>query len=161
VDARLYKKFLSLTQGSKHIKALVGAALLTQTAHLLDDMQLADRYLTHVRAAEGASAANLQTRFEEFAKTAQEFPDALDAATPKSTSPLLISEPVELNQPRSVAHLNPHAILSKPPLKIGQDGYGYRGLSLHIDLSTDITWTADDGSELSVSWGTIKGPSDK
>lgn len=84
----------------------MGAALLTQTAHLLDDMQLADRYLTHVRAAEGAAAANLQTRFEEFAKTAQEFPDALDAATPKSTSPLLISEPVELNQPRPVAHLN-------------------------------------------------------
>jgi len=157
-DARIFKKFLSLRQGSKHIKALVGAALLTQTVHLLDDIQLADRYLTHVRAAEGAAAANLQTRFEEFAKAAQQFPGALNAATPKPTSPLQISEPVELNQPRPLALLNPHAILSKPPLKIGQDGYGYRGLSMHIDLSTEVTWTADDGSDVAVSWGAIKAP---
>src|SRR5262249_34245784 len=74
-DARIFKKFLVLRQGPKHIKALVGAALLTQTVHLLDDIQLADRYLTHVRAAEGAAAVNLQGRFEEFAKAGQQFPD--------------------------------------------------------------------------------------
>jgi hypothetical protein len=57
--------------------------------------------------------------------------------------------------------LNPYAVLRKPPLSIGQDGYAYRGLAVQVHLSGEATWRADDGSEVSISWGPVQESSDE
>jgi hypothetical protein len=48
--------------------------------------------------------------------------------------------------------INPHAVLTMPPLKLGPAGYVFRGFAVQIDLSTEITQTADDGSKAVFRW---------
>jgi hypothetical protein len=43
--------------------------------------------------------------------------------------------------------LNPHAVLTHPPLKLGPGGYVFRGFAVQVDVSTEITRTGDDGSK--------------
>jgi hypothetical protein len=52
--------------------------------------------------------------------------------------------------------INPHAVLTMPPLKLGPGGYVFRGFAMQIDLSTEITRTADDGSKAVFRWEVIK-----
>jgi hypothetical protein len=48
--------------------------------------------------------------------------------------------------------INPHAVLTMPPLKLGPAGYVFRGFTVQVDLSTEITRTADDGSKAVFRW---------
>jgi len=52
--------------------------------------------------------------------------------------------------------INPHAVLTKPPLKLGSAGYVFRGFAVQVDLSTEITRTADDGSKAVFRWDVTK-----
>jgi hypothetical protein len=57
--------------------------------------------------------------------------------------------------------LNPYAVLRKPPLAIGEDGYSYRSLIVEVVLSGEATWRGDDGSQLSIRWGPDQKSSDE
>jgi len=161
VDGRLFVKRLTLSNGSEDQfeELLIGASLVTQTVHLLEDLALAARYLTHVKAAEEAAVTALGKRLEEFVKAGRQFPGELKAAATTEPRPRIDAGRVDLNlsqpsptpMPRIV--LNPCAVLGKPPLTMGQDGYAYRGLALEVDLSGGATLRADDGSEVSINWG--------
>jgi hypothetical protein len=159
VDGRLFVKCLTLSNGSEDQfeEILLGASLVTQTVHLLEDLALAARYLTHVKAAEEAAVTALGKRLEEFVKAGRQFPAELKAAATTEPRPRINAGRVDLNlsqpspMPRVV--LNPCAVLGKPPLTMGQDGYAYRGLAVQVDLSGGATLRADDGSEVSISWG--------
>jgi hypothetical protein len=73
-DARLFRKNLFFTHenGSEEFKVLVGGALMTQTVHMLEDMDLAKRCLTHVKAVATAAHSDLRKRFEEFVRAGQQ-----------------------------------------------------------------------------------------
>ena len=43
-----------------------------------------------------------------------------------------------------------------PPLKLGPAGYVFRGFAVQVDLSTEITRTADDGSKAVFRWDVTK-----
>jgi hypothetical protein len=148
-DARLFRKQLLFTdeKGSVEFKVLVGGSLVTQTVHMMEDMALAKRFLTHVKAVATVAHSDLRGRFEEFARAGQQFPAALEAA--RSTEP---RSPIKLD---TNIPLDPHAVLSKPPLVI-RDGYAYRGLTVQIDIPTEVIRQDDDGSESRIRWGPVK-----
>jgi hypothetical protein len=156
-DGRLFRKSLDLHVEQGQFKMLVGASVLTLTVHMLEDMELAKRYLAHVKAAEEAAYASLAKRLEEFVRAGQQFPSAMEAASdPKGVGiqagrfELSPGKP-EAVAPLSLLNLNP-SILNFPKLAIGRDGYVYRTFSTQADLSMNIRWRNDDGSEASFKW---------
>jgi hypothetical protein len=157
-DARLFRKELSFEDknGSVEFKVLVGGSLLTQTVHMIDDPALAKRCLIHVTAVATTAHSDLRRRFEEFARAGQECPAALEAAASiEPRSPIKL-EPFQASN----AVLNPHAVLTKPPLII-QDGYAYRALTVQIDVPTEVIRQDDDGSESRFWWGPVSHPDER
>jgi hypothetical protein len=153
-DGRLFRKSLDLRSGPKQFKILAGATVLTLTVHMLEDMELARRYLAHVKAAAEAAHGRLAKRLEEFVRAGQQFPDALEAAAdPKRRAGMNAGQfelsPAKPTEVMPLTHLNPYTVLDFPKLEIGQDGYVYRHFSVQTDLSMDIKWRNDDGSEAS------------
>jgi len=151
---RLFSKKFTLERGSEQLAVLIGANLVTQTVHMLHDMGLAERCLTHVQAAVEAAHADLVKRLEEFVKAGQQFPAGFEAARMATGSPIRAAS-VELspNQPPASipqTMLNPHAVLDPPSLII-VGGYAYRGQGVQVDLSTTVSWREVDGSESSVA----------
>src|SRR5262245_56821600 len=153
-DGRLFRKYISLHSGPKQFKILAGATVLTLTVHMLEDMELAKRYLAHVRAVAEAAHTSLAIRLEEFVRTVQQFSDALEAASDPKKGPGINAGQFELSPAKPeaampVSFLNPYAVLSLPNLAVGQDGYSYRTFSVQTDMSMNIKWRNDDGSEAS------------
>jgi hypothetical protein len=165
-DGRLFRKLLNVSNsvaGDQFDRILLGACLVTQTVHALEDLTLAGRYLIHVKAAASAAHTTLVKRLEAFVKAGRQFPAELEAAaTTEPRSPISVGQ-FDLSQVSAMptVTLNPYAVLRKPPLSIGQDGYSYRGLIVQVDLSGEATWRGDDGSQLSIRWGPDQNSSDE
>jgi hypothetical protein len=163
-DGRLFRKSLDGHIDSEPFKILVGATVLTLTVNTLDDMELAKRYLAHVKAAEKATQASVAKRLEEFVKAGQQFPDALEAAAVAKPRPSIDTgrfqlSPASLEATVPLSVLNPHTVLKRPNLPIGQDGYKYRSFVMQTDLSTHVKWRNDDGSEGHFKWEVMLGKS--
>jgi hypothetical protein len=156
-DGRLFRKIVTVGGGAKPpLKMLAGITVLTQTVHLLHDMAMANRCLSHIKAAEEASYADLQARLEDFAKAGQDFTDAMQAAATSEQRPTIDIGPFEVRPnapatPMPQVLLNPHAVLTRPPLKLEPDGYAYRGFAVQTDMSAQGTWLAEDGSEVTIT----------
>jgi hypothetical protein len=164
-DGRLFRKTLHLSDGLEQRDVLAGACLVTQTVHLLNDMALADRYLAHANAAGEAASAKLAQRLERFVQAGREYPDAMKTAA-KADPPPPIAGPRFNVSPENrmatvpVTLLNPHAVLTRPPLTIGGDGYAYRGFALGVDVSAELRWRGPDWSETAIAWGHIDASRD-
>jgi hypothetical protein len=155
-DGNLFKRRWMFTVESETFEALAGAAILAKTINTLQDMVLAEKFLTHVKAAAEATDASLRKRLEEFTKVGQEFYDELKIGCPDALQAPILMARVELSPtdpkvtvPRNV--LNPHAVLKQPPLTIGKDGYTYRSVGLEVDVSSTVTWQDPNGVEHSVT----------
>jgi hypothetical protein len=162
VDGRLFRKLLALDIESEHTEFLVGAAVVTQTVHTVHDMALAEQFLSHIKAVEEASWREATKRLEEFVRAGQRFPEQMQASRSAGSKRRIKTERFEMSPDKPVIvpsqTLNPHAVLAKPPLKLGLDGYVFRGFGLHVDISTEITRTGDDGSKSVITWDVPKAP---
>jgi hypothetical protein len=163
-DSRLFRKSLNLHIGSEQFKIFLGATVLTLTVQMLEDMDLAKRYLAHVRAAQEAAHASLAKRLEEFVKAGQQFPDALEAAADAKLGPPIDAGQFQLSPDKPdvkvpLTFLNPYTVLNLPKLTLGQDGYAYRSFVMQTDLSIDVNWRNDDGSEAAFKWEAMVGES--
>jgi hypothetical protein len=156
VDGRLFRKLLALDIEQEETEFLVGATVVTQTVHTLHDMVLAKQILSHIEAVEQAAYAEATKRLEHFVRAGQRFPDQLEAGRSPVAKPRIRMERFEMSPDKPVtvpSHtINPHAVLTMPPLKLGPAGYVFRGFAVQIDLSTEITQTADDGSKAVFRW---------
>jgi hypothetical protein len=156
VDGRLFSKLWALDIEQEQTEFLVGAAVVTQTVHTLHDMALAKQILSHIEAVEQAAYAEATKRLEHFVRTGQRFPDQLKAARPPGAKPRIKTPRFEMSPETSVNvpsyTINPHEVLTMPPLKLGPAGYVFRGFVMQIDLATEITRTADDGSKAVFRW---------
>src|SRR5262249_22457206 len=130
--------------------------------HTLQDMALAREFMLHIEAVEQAAHAEATMRLEHFVRTGQRFPKQMEAARPSGAKPRIKTPRFEMSpdKPLLVPYhmLNPHAVLTLPPLIKGPQGYVFRGFAFQVDLSTEITRTADDGSkEVVIRWEVTKG----
>jgi hypothetical protein len=161
VDGRLFRKLLELEIEAEHTKWLVGATVVTQTVHTERDMALAGRFLSHIRAVEEAAYTAATKRVEDFVRAGQRFPEQMQQARVDAGAPIR-TERFEMVPDKPVIvpaqMLNPHAVLTHPPLKLGPGGYMFRGFAVHIDISTEITRTDDDGSKAVITWDVAKAP---
>jgi hypothetical protein len=166
-DGRLFRKLFSLDikrdGQTERGEVFAGVCLVTQTVHALNDVTLAERYLAHVLAAEDAAHTILLKRLEDFALAGREFPDQIKAAAPPESKRIILGDRFELSPdaqevrlPNTV--LNPHAVLSRPPLGFGLDGYAYRGFGVSGDLAGDVVRRDDDGTETTVFKLEVIGP---
>jgi hypothetical protein len=118
-------------------------------------MALAQRFLSHIRAVEEAAYTTATKRLEEFVRVGQRFPEQMQQAR-VSAGAQIKTKPFEMAPDRPVIvpiqMLNPHAVLTTPPLKLGPGGYAFRGFVLQVDISTEITRTDDDGSKAVITW---------
>jgi hypothetical protein len=156
VDGRLFEKKIGLDRDSGRVTVLVGASVVTQSVHMLRDIALAERYLTQAKAAEEAASADLVRCLEAFTKAGQQFPSAFEATRTEQRPPIIATQfqltPTKPTADIPISSLNPHAVLTRPPLTIGKDGYAYRGLILDVDLSVTASWQEADGSQASITW---------
>jgi hypothetical protein len=161
VDGRLFRKFLVLEIEGDHPEFVVGATVVTQTVQTVHDMALAQRFLSHIRAVEEAAYTAATKRLEEFVRVGQRFPEQMQQAR-VTAGARIKTERFEMVPDKPmiapVQMLNPHAVLTQPPLKLGPGGYAFRGFVLHVDISTEITRTADDGSKAVIRWDVAKAP---
>jgi hypothetical protein len=138
----------------------VGATVVTQTVHTLHDINLTKQFLSHIEAVEQAAYAEATKRLEDFVRMAQSFPEQLQLARSPGAKGPITTERFEMPPEKAVfvtyQTLNPNAVLTKPPLKLGQDGYVFRGFGVQVDVSTEITRTGDDGSKAVIRWGVTK-----
>jgi hypothetical protein len=160
-DDCLFLKRLDVRTGQEQLKILVGATVLTLTVHMLEDMEVAKRYLAHVEATAEAAYTSLAQRLEAYVRTGWQFPDALEAAS-KQNPRIIAGERFELSpaQPEATAPLgllNPHAVLNPPKLEIGRAGYAYRSFSTQVDLPTNAEWGNSDGSKGYFRWAVVPG----
>src|SRR5262249_38685262 len=107
-----------------------------------------------------AAYEKLARRLEDWVKAGQQFPEAMKAAAPTDVLPPIKGEQFNVSpeNPKAtepVTVLNPHAILSMPPLTGGVDGYIWRGFVLQVDLSVEMRLRAADGSETVAKYGAI------
>jgi hypothetical protein len=162
VDGRLFRKLLALEIEAEHTEFLVGATVVTQTVHTVHDMALAERFLSHIRAVEEAAYTAAAKRLEDFVRAGQRFPEQMQAHVSAGAKPRIKTERFEMVPDKPVIvpvqMLNPYAVLTKPPLKLGPDGYVFRGFALQVDISTEITRTGDDGSKGVITWDVAKAP---
>jgi hypothetical protein len=150
-DGRLFRKLLALDIEGEHTEFLVGATVATLTVQTMHDMALAERFLSHIRAVEEAAYTAATKRLEDFVRAGQRFPQQLQNARSAGAKPRIKTERFEMRPDEAVSvpaqMLNPHAVLTHPPLKLGPGGYVFRGFAVHVDVSTEITRTADNGSK--------------
>jgi hypothetical protein len=160
VDGRLFRKLWVLDIEPEQPEFLVGATVVTQTVHTLHDMTLAKQILSHIEAVEQAAYAEATKRLEHFVRTGRLFPNQLKASRPLEAKPRIRTERFEMSPDKPVTvpsyTINPHAVLTMPPLKLGPAGYVFRGFAVQVDLSTEITRTADDGSKAVFKWEVAK-----
>jgi hypothetical protein len=151
VDGRLFRKLWALDIEGEHTEFLVGATVATLTVHTVHDMALAERFLSHIRAVEEAAYTAATKRLEDFVRAGQRFPEQLESSRSAGAKPRIKTERFEMRPDEAVSvpaqMLNPHAVLTQPPLKLGPAGYVFRGFSVHVDIPTEITRTGDDGSK--------------
>jgi hypothetical protein len=151
VDGRLFRKLWALDIEGEHAEFLVGATVATLTVQTVHDMALAERFLLHIRAVEEAAYTAATKRLEDFVRAGQLFPEQLESSRSAGAKPRIKTERFEMRPDEAVSvpaqMLDPHAVLTQPPLKLGPGGYVFRGFSVHVDVSTEITRTGDDGSK--------------
>jgi hypothetical protein len=127
VDGRLFRKLWALEIEGAHTEWLVGATVVTQTVHTVHDMALAERFLSHVRAVEEAAYTGATKRLEDFVRAGQRFPEQMQSARSAGAGPRIKTERFEMTPDKSVSvpfqMLNPYAVLTQPPLKLGPGGY--------------------------------------
>src|SRR5262245_18352342 len=127
VDGRLFRKLLALDIEQEQTEFLVGATVVTQTVHTLQDMALAREFMLHIEAVEQAAHAEATMRLEHFVRTGQRFPKQMEAARPSGAKPRIKTPRFEMSpdKPLLVPYhmLNPHAVLTLPPLIKGPQGY--------------------------------------
>jgi hypothetical protein len=156
VDGRLFRKLWALEIEGAHTEWLVGATVVTQTVHTVHDMALAERFLSHVRAVEEAAYTGATKRLEDFVRAGQRFPEQMQSARSAGAGPRIKTERFEMTPDKSVSvpfqMLNPYAVLTQPPLKLGPGGYLFRGFGINVELFTEITRTGDDGSKAVFTW---------
>jgi len=166
VDGDLFMKLLALEteqEQTEQTEFLVGATVITQTVHTLHDVALANQFLSHIKAVEEAAYGNATKRLEEFVRTGQRFPKQMEASRSPGDKPRIKTERFEMSpdKPMTVPFqmINPHAVLTLPPIKLGTSGYTFRGFTFQVDLSTEITRTAADGSKAVFKWEVTKASS--
>jgi len=133
----------------------VGATVATLTVHTVHDMALAERFLSHIRAVEEAACTAATKRLEDFVRAGQRFPEQHNSARSADAKLRITAGRFEMTPDEPAVDvpaqmLNPHAVLTQPPLKLGSGGYLFRGFVVQVDVSTEITRTNDDGSEKGV-----------
>jgi len=163
VDGRLFRKLLALEIEGEHTEFLVGAIVVTQTVQTVHDMALAERFLSHIRAVEEAAYTAATKRLEDFVRAGQRFPKQMQQARVSAgAKPRIKTERFEMAPDKPVIvpfqMLNPHAVLTNPPLKLGPGGYVFRGFVVHVEVSTEITRTGDDGSKAVFTWDAAIAP---
>jgi hypothetical protein len=152
VDGRLFRKLWTLDIEGEHTEFLVGATVATLTVQTVHDMALAGRFLSHVRAVEEAAYTAATKQLEDFVRAGQRFPEQMEKARSAGAKPRIKTERFEMRPDEAVSvpaqMLNPHAVLTHPPLRLGPGGYAFRGFAVHVDVQTEITRTGDDGSKM-------------
>jgi len=156
-DGRLFAKSLVITpSGADPVKVLAGVQVMTVTVHLIEDIELAKRFLAHVHAVEQAAYAKLSERAQEYVTAARQSPAVYDQAADRSgrtinVGPFQVSpESPEATLP--IPDLDPRSVLKPPPLAVGQDGYSYRMFAVQADLPTlNVKVRTEDGSEAEFS----------
>jgi hypothetical protein len=160
VEGRVFTKSLALDIEQEETKWIVGATVVTQTVHTLHDINLTKQFLSHIEGVEQAAYAEATKRLEDFVRMAQSFPEQLQLARSPGAKGPITTERFEMPPDKAVfvpyQTLNPNAVLTKPPLKLGQDGYMFRGFGVQVDVSTEITRTGDDGSKAVIRWEVTK-----
>src|SRR5262249_47080546 len=82
VDGRVFRKLLAMDIEPEPTEFLVGATVVTQTVHTLNDMFLAKQFLSHIDAVGQAAYAEVMKWLEDFVRTGQRFPEQMKAARP-------------------------------------------------------------------------------
>jgi hypothetical protein len=158
VDTRLFAKMVNIDRDDLgRLTVLAGVSLVTKTVHSLHDTALAERYLMQAKVAEEAARSDLEKRLVALTKAGRQFRGAFEAARTGNRPPIIAAQ-FQLTPDKPEANipaptLDPHAVLTPPPLAIGQDGYAYRSLKLDVNLPGG-TWRAADGWEVSFAWTT-------
>jgi hypothetical protein len=156
VDGGLFKKLWALEIDGETPEFLVGATVATLTVQTVHDMALAGRFLSHTRAVEEAAYTAATKRLGNFVRAGQRFPEQLEKARSTEAKPRIKTERFEMTPDKSVSvpfqMLNPYAVLTQPPLKLGPGGYLFRGFGINVELFTEITRTGDDGSKAVFTW---------
>src|SRR5262249_31757358 len=154
------RKLLALDIEQEQLEFLVGAMVVTQTVHTLHDIALAHKFLSHIEAVVQAAHGEATKRLEHFVRSGQRFPEQMEASRPARAHLRIKAERYERSPDKPVTvpvqMLNPHAVLTLPPLKLGPAGYTFRGFGLQVDVSTEITRTDDDGSKAVFRWEPTK-----
>jgi hypothetical protein len=149
VDTRLFAKMVNIDRDDLgRLTVLAGVSLVTKTVHSLHDTALAERYLMQAKVAEEAARSDLEKRLVALTKAGRQFRGAFEAARTGNRPPIIAAQ-FQLTPDKPEANipaptLDPHAVLTPPPLAIGQDGYAYRSLKLDVNLPGG-TWRAADG----------------
>src|SRR5215813_6596033 len=149
VDGRLFRKLVALEIEGEHTEFLVGATVATLTVQTLHDMALAGRFLSHITAVEEAASTAATKRLEDFVRAGQRFPEQHNSARSADAKRRITTGRFEMTPDEPtvdvpVQMLNPHAVLTQPPLKLGSGGYVFRGFVVQVDVTTEITRTDDD-----------------
>jgi hypothetical protein len=125
---------------------------MVRNLHTLGDFELAKAYLAHSEAALQASGDTIHQALEEYALASVQYPESW-AASAKVANLGIVANVGEFPLPVDGSEvripdisLNPNQLLSLPPLKLGRDGYLYRGFSATVGFGGDASLRWADGS---------------
>jgi hypothetical protein len=94
----------------------------------------------------------------EYGLASVQYPESYAASGAKPTNLGIVADAGEFPLPLAGGEvripdvsLNPNQLLSLPPLKLGSDGYLYRGFAATVGFGGDVTFKMPDGSDLEFS----------
>jgi hypothetical protein len=150
---RVLLGMLNLKIDSTRVSVPTSATVMIRNLHTLGNFELAKAYLAHSEAARQAAADTIDRALEEYAKASVQYAESwLASSKPANVGgfgefPLLAGREVKIPD----VTLYPNQLLSFPPLKLGSDGYLYRGFAASVSFRGDASFKLSDGSDFAFS----------